>query len=995
LQLALSTYSANATLLAAYGQYRYFVEQGDSLKPPAQLPVGDKVIIQQIFSETELRDQNNRRTLRQMVKTFWIEGVLAHSLNHEAAIRLNIADLSTLVENRPWQLLPQQSNDEPQPIPLGTHIFDVFNQMNRRLLILGEPGAGKTTTLLELAQALLKCADEDPTFPSPIIFNLSSWAERRAPLSEWLTGELCTRYSIPTKIAQAWVADDKIIPLLDGLDEVQKDYRVACAKAINAFQQEHLVPLVVCSRLDEYESLTTRLKLHGAVLLQPLTIEQIDTYLVKAGPKLATIHILLQQDTELQELAKSPLMLSIMTLAYEGMTPPELDLATVTQTRNEHLFNAYIKRMFGRREIELIYSMSQTIRWLQWLAGCLVQHGETIFLIERMQPDWLQPNKHKPFYFATITLSAGPIYGLIGGLISGLIVGLTFGTMFSYGLKVKLVFSIWLSSGLQYGLIGGLFLGLIIGLIDILSGGFTRINSVVQLGVLRRKLKSSLYTMTVWGLTGGLIFGVADGLFSGLIGSVIGGVIGGLLGGVREIESVRYPRLPWQSVKDSLRLGLPYGIVFGLIYGLLFWLQHLSRSAVVYELHYALHHRLSYGLIFGLIGGLVYRTLFTSVQKDTPTIEQKQVSVQEARPSFRYSLAPNLIRGLSYGLAGGLIYGLIIGLPDGLIIGLTLGLIFALNGEFTINLVDSLSNRFRRINSFELSTAVRKTLKSSLYSTIFWGVSVWLICLLENFWLSYALLYGMISGIVGGVIGGFGEIEPVRYSRWSLPSVKISFSSDLIYGLCSGLVGGLFYGLSILLISGMLTSEMDIKLTEGLIYGLVIGLIYGVIFKPSTELGIPIIKETQVPNQGVKLSLRYSLVTGLLGGPIVGLIVGVSFWLIIWQRDSLIAGVGAGGNGLVYGVTFGPIVGLIFGMILGFIGGGENVVKHSTLRFILWWQGHIPWNYARFLDYATDLIFLRKIGGGYIFVHRLIMEYFADLDKQEIEQMVTPPRRHL
>ncbi len=40
--------------------------------------------------------------------------------------------------------------------------------------------------------------------------------------------------------------------------------------------------------------------------------------------------------------------------------------------------------------------------------------------------------------------------------------------------------------------------------------------------------------------------------------------------------------------------------------------------------------------------------------------------------------------------------------------------------------------------------------------------------------------------------------------------------------------------------------------------------------------------------------------------------------------------------------------------------------------------GHTPPDYARFLDYATERIFLRKVGGEYIFVHRLLLEYFAD-----------------
>ncbi len=38
------------------------------------------------------------------------------------------------------------------------------------------------------------------------------------------------------------------------------------------------------------------------------------------------------------------------------------------------------------------------------------------------------------------------------------------------------------------------------------------------------------------------------------------------------------------------------------------------------------------------------------------------------------------------------------------------------------------------------------------------------------------------------------------------------------------------------------------------------------------------------------------------------------------------------------------------------------------------------WSYSRFLDYAAERILLRKVGGGYIFAHRLLLEYFASLD---------------
>jgi hypothetical protein len=49
------------------------------------------------------------------------------------------------------------------------------------------------------------------------------------------------------------------------------------------------------------------------------------------------------------------------------------------------------------------------------------------------------------------------------------------------------------------------------------------------------------------------------------------------------------------------------------------------------------------------------------------------------------------------------------------------------------------------------------------------------------------------------------------------------------------------------------------------------------------------------------------------------------------------------------------------------------------LRLVLRHNGSAPWHYVDFLDYAAERIFLRKVGGGYIFIHRLLQDYFATL----------------
>jgi predicted lipid-binding transport protein (Tim44 family) len=95
------------------------------------------------------------------------------------------------------------------------------------------------------------------------------------------------------------------------------------------------------------------------------------------------------------------------------------------------------------------------------------------------------------------------------------------------------------------------------------------------------------------------------------------------------------------------------------------------------------------------------------------------------------------------------------------------------------------------------------------------------------------------------------------------------------------------------------------------------------------------------------------LIVGLIGALIVGLFVG-----------------------LIGGLFYGPFIGLIAVIF----GGGKDCIQHLTLRLILYAHGYIPWNYARFLDYATERIFLQKVGGGYIFIHRLLLEHFAQME---------------
>ena len=265
-----------------------------------------------------------RMALIDRVRGDWIKGVLEKSLHHAAQLELSLAIDQTTVA-RGLDVVLQLPSEAPQIVDPGTPLLRVFDDQRGQLLILGAPGSGKTTLLLELARDLLDRAQHDDEQPIPVILNLSSWAVDRHPLDEWMISELNLRSDAPKKLAREWVTNEQILPLLDGLDEVALEHREACVSAINAYRRDHgWVSIVVCSRKAEYETLFAKLVLPAAIIVQPLQRSQVELYLETGGEALAPVRAALRADARLWELLDTPLMLSVVSLAYvSGPDPAE------------------------------------------------------------------------------------------------------------------------------------------------------------------------------------------------------------------------------------------------------------------------------------------------------------------------------------------------------------------------------------------------------------------------------------------------------------------------------------------------------------------------------------------------------------------------------------------------------------------------------------------------------------------------------------------------
>jgi DNA polymerase III delta prime subunit len=354
-------------------------------------------------------DKRALRILLGKVKHFWVEGMLDRSI--ERLLELNKEQPSKAVENS-WEAQIEIPNQDPRPVLANEGMLELFESVQNSLLILGQPGSGKTITLLLLVRDLINRAEQRPGDQIPVVFVLSSWTNPEQPLASWLEAELNAKYQIPTAIGKKWLAEKRLLLLLDGLDEVKEENRATCVKAINQFVKEtgshEPVGLVVCCRAEQYEELHIKLALTGAISLRPLTDRQIEKYIDEAGGALAGFGGALRKDPVLQELARSPLLLNLMCKAYGNLDAAAFDGRESMTDRTRHLFATYIDRMFAQHgTANRVFPREQTLAYLAWIATGLVTRNQTMFLMEELQPGWFSSGAQRWAYLIGVTLVLG------------------------------------------------------------------------------------------------------------------------------------------------------------------------------------------------------------------------------------------------------------------------------------------------------------------------------------------------------------------------------------------------------------------------------------------------------------------------------------------------------------------------------------------------------------------------------------------------------------
>jgi hypothetical protein len=483
---------------------------------------------------------DERQKMLSMVHQMWIEGVLYPTLRENESL------------NIPLILAPDKVLHH---IDFGNHqladdadILTIFEDLHRELLILGDPGAGKTILMLQLTEKLISAARADPQQPIPLVFNLSSWAANpKQSLADWLIASLNRLYGVSKKLAETWVKGEKLLLLLDGLDEVAFAYRDTCVDTINTFRRQHqLTDMVVCSRVTDYDALTRHLDLRSGILLQGLTEAQINAYLEDEA--YAGVREVMKTDPILQSFAPTPFLLNAIGTAYRGESPASLRLPSSddpNKARRDDLIGRFVNQHMKAHSSNT-YPPAQTGHYLRWLAKNMVARDQIILEVEGLQPDWLSVSQKRVYHVIT-----GVIWGVIWGVMAGVTFGVTFGV-------------IW-----------GVIAGVVKSVIGDVIWGVIEPKEQLQLDLSKENLKGSfsfgviyvVICVVICVVIGGVIWGVIEGVIWGGIGGVIWGVITGMITGVVKEQTVTTKTVVNQGIKSSLKNGIFLGVGLGVVGG--------------------------------------------------------------------------------------------------------------------------------------------------------------------------------------------------------------------------------------------------------------------------------------------------------------------------------------------------------------------------------------------------------------------------------------------
>ena len=404
---------------------------------------------------------------------------------------------------------PLYDNKTIRSSKIKEELLSLFKKHRGRLLIVGEPGTGKTTLLLRLALLML----EREAYQIPIIINMATWRPRFSSIEAWFS-ELLPQEGFTKGLVRQLIKENRLLPLFDGLDEIATENRRSCLEVIGKYGKNQNRRYVICSRIEEYIQ-SSDAPVYCQVMIKPLTLKHIKTGLMELNsPEVKGILDAIRKDKLLADAIRTPFYLNIVQLLFSSMKSwDELRFyENSVEKRKQEIVAKFVKETtntFSNR-----YS-DQANKWLAFLADRMNQNELVTFELVNLQYNWSDLSKGQIrsakllngfvnhsvlgiFKLLAYVFSLAPLYGIIRWLTDDsknnidLINSIEHAFFYGIGLAV--------AGGSIYGLIKGLL------------GEIGEIKTKDRINWSRPELKGIIKPVLKFNLVFGVVIGIIGGL---------------------------------------------------------------------------------------------------------------------------------------------------------------------------------------------------------------------------------------------------------------------------------------------------------------------------------------------------------------------------------------------------------------------------------------------------------------------------------------------------